>query len=84
MTRSGENMTASDIALEAGLHSLTEVSKISGVSPQTLNNWRHHKPLLFRVVISGCALEKVHRVLFPSEQLRDYLAHPNKDQISRG
>ena len=50
----GKKMTASDKAKTAGFKTLTEVSKITGVSTQTLNNWHNNKPLLFRVVIAGC------------------------------
>lgn len=47
-------MTPSKAAKEAGLNSLAEVSKISGQSPQTLDNWHKHKPELFKVVLTGC------------------------------
>jgi lambda repressor-like predicted transcriptional regulator len=47
-------MTASDSAKSAGLKSLAEASKRTGVSTQTLNNWFNHKPDLFKVVIAGC------------------------------
>jgi len=48
-------MTASQEAKKAGLHSLLEVSRITGVSFQTLNNWHNNKPALFNAVIIGCA-----------------------------
>jgi hypothetical protein len=48
-------MTASEQAKAAGLKSLAQVSELTGVSFQTLNNWSKHKPDLFRVVLLGCA-----------------------------
>lgn len=48
-------MTASQQAKEAGLPSLLEVSRMTGVSFQTLNNWYNNKPKLFAVVVEGCA-----------------------------
>jgi len=47
-------MTASQQAKAAGLPSLLEVSRMTGVSFQTLNNWYKNKPKLFAVVIAGC------------------------------
>ena len=47
-------MTPSQIAKAAGLKSLLEVSELTKVSGQTLNNWALHKPDLFAVVIAGC------------------------------
>ena len=41
-----------------GLNSLVEVSKISGVSIQTLNNWSKNKPSLFEVVLLGSKTKK--------------------------
>jgi hypothetical protein len=51
-------MTASQEAKKAGLHSLLEVSRITGVSFQTLNNWHNNKPNLFKIVVIGCAALK--------------------------
>jgi hypothetical protein len=51
-------MTAAEQAKDAGLKSLTEVSEMTGVSTQTLNNWCNDKPLLFRIVIAGCKVIK--------------------------
>ena len=48
-------MTASQAAKAAGLKSLGNVTVLSGVSHQTLNNWFNNKPRLFAVVIAGCA-----------------------------
>lgn len=51
-------MTASEQAKAAGLKSLAEVERMSGVSFQTLNNWHKSKPQLFAVVVAGCAAMK--------------------------
>jgi hypothetical protein len=55
-------MTTAKAAKEAGLSSLAEVSKISGQSPQTLDNWHKHKPELFKVVLAGCLSIKRERL----------------------
>jgi len=34
---------------------ITEISKITGVSRQTLYNWKKNKPDLFRIIEIGCA-----------------------------
>jgi hypothetical protein len=47
-------MTAAETAKTAGLKNLTEVSKLTGVSTQTLNNWHNDKPRLFAIVLAGC------------------------------
>ena len=47
-------MTPSQQAKELGLTSLAQVSTLTGVSPQTLDNWSKHKPVLFKVVLQGC------------------------------
>ena len=49
-----DRQTPSQIAKAAGLKSLLEVSELTKVSGQTLNNWALHKPDLFAVVIAGC------------------------------
>ena len=49
-----ELMTASQQAKAAGLKSLAQVSELTGVSFQTLNNWAKHKPQLFEAVLLGC------------------------------
>jgi hypothetical protein len=46
-------MTPSEQCHKAGLKSLTELSKISLVSLQTLINWHKHKPVLFDLVVRG-------------------------------
>ena len=50
-------MTASQQAKAAGLKGLSEVSEITGVSLQTLDNWSKNKPKLFEIVIKGCWLK---------------------------
>lgn len=40
----------------AGLKSLAEVSRITGVGRQTLINWHKNKPLLFAIVLAGCTV----------------------------
>lgn len=47
-------MTPSKQAKELGLKTLTQVSELTGQSPQTLINWFHNKPELFDVVLLGC------------------------------
>jgi len=47
-------MKASQQAKQAGLKSLAQVSELTGVSFQTLNNWANSKPDLFEVVLLGC------------------------------
>lgn len=50
--------TASQTAKKHGLKSLAEVSNMTGVRFQTLNNWFNNKPELFTIVIYGCAAKK--------------------------
>ncbi len=47
-------MTPSQQVKAVGLNSLAQVSKVTGVSVQTLSNWHKHKPDLFKIVILGC------------------------------
>ena len=51
-------MTPSEQAKAAGLKSLAELAKISGVSVQTLINWHKKKPVLFAVVVAGAVAFK--------------------------
>ena len=51
-------MTASQQAKAAGLKSLAEVSRITGQSIETLNNWSRNKPDLFEVVLLGAKAKK--------------------------
>ena len=50
-------MTPSQQAKQAGLKSLSQVSDLTGVRAQTLDNWAKNKPELFRVVLAGCVVE---------------------------
>ncbi len=43
---------------EAGLRSLAELSEITSVSVQTLNNWSKDKPALFDIVLTGAVVKK--------------------------
>lgn len=47
-------MTAAKSAKAAGLKSLAEVSTITGISRQTLENWYRNRPELWKVVLAGC------------------------------
>ena len=47
-------MTAARQAKAAGLKSLAQVSEMTGVSRQTLENWFKNKPDLFAIVLAGC------------------------------
>jgi hypothetical protein len=47
-------MTPSQQAKAAGLKSLKQVTEITGVSGNTLDNWHKHKPELFKTVLAGC------------------------------
>lgn len=51
-------MTPSQQAKAAGLKSLAELSRVSGVSEQTLINWHRDKPVLFNLVCLGAAMAK--------------------------
>jgi len=51
-------MKTSEKAKAAGLKNLAELSEITGVSNQTLDNWSKHKPRLLDVVLLGAALTK--------------------------
>jgi len=42
----------------AGLKSLVELSEITKVSIQTLNNWSKNKPTLFKIVVFGAKILK--------------------------
>ncbi len=45
--------TASQRAKAKGLTNLKQVTDLTGVSPQTLDNWYKHKPELFETVLVG-------------------------------
>lgn len=51
-------MTPSLQCKQAGLKSLAELSRMSGVSEQTLINWHKYKPVLFNLVCLGAARAK--------------------------
>jgi hypothetical protein len=51
-------MTPSEQCKQAGLKSLAELVKTSGVSEQTLINWHKNKTNLFELVILGAAFKK--------------------------
>lgn len=51
-------MKPSEQCKAAGLKSLDELSKNSGVSEQTLINWHKRKPRLFALVLLGAATQK--------------------------
>ena len=51
-------MTPSEQCKAAGLTSLAEMSRISGVSVQTLCNWHKDKPALFATVVAGAVVIK--------------------------
>lgn len=51
-------MTPSEQCKAAGLNSLAELVKASGVSEQTLINWSKNKPKLFALVIAGAVATK--------------------------
>ena len=46
--------TPAQTAKAVGLHNLSQVSRQTGVSLQTLHNWHKNKPELFRIVLLGC------------------------------
>lgn len=46
-------MTASKKAKELGLKSLAQITGLTGVSTQTLDNWFKNKPRLFEIVCLG-------------------------------
>lgn len=51
-------MTPSQQAKAQAGMKLSEVSELTGVSPQTLTNWHKHKQQLFKVLLKGCVVEK--------------------------
>ena len=51
-------MPPSEQCKAAGLKSLVELAKISGVSVQTLINWSRDKPQLFATVVAGAVVIK--------------------------
>jgi hypothetical protein len=53
-----DKSTASAWARTSGVKSLADVSRMTGVSRQTLTNWHKNKAELFGVVILGCFSKK--------------------------
>lgn len=51
-------MTPAKQAKALGLKSLAQVSALTGVSLQTLDNWSKNKPKLFKTVLHGCIFEQ--------------------------
>jgi len=49
-----------------GLHSLLELTQITGVSAQTLLNWEKNKPKLFKVVLIGAKEQKSNELISKS------------------
>ena len=47
-------MTPSQQAKAEGLKSLSQASKMTDQSLQTLSNWAKNKPELFKIVLLGC------------------------------
>lgn len=41
----------------AGFDSVEQLAKMTGISRQTLDNWRKHRPETFRLLLKGCAQE---------------------------
>ena len=56
-------MTPSEQCKQAGLKSLAEVVRMTGVSEQTLINWHRNKTQLFSVVVAGCNNLKNNTIL---------------------
>ena len=56
-------MTASQQAKASGLKSLAQVSEITGISFQTLNNWHKNRPDLYEVIILGCKQKATDRFI---------------------
>jgi hypothetical protein len=55
-------MTPSEQCKAAGLKSLSELAKISGVSVQTLINWHKDKTLLFATIVAGAVVIKAANI----------------------
>ena len=47
-------MTLNETIAAAGLSGATQVSRMTGVSRQTLHNWQKSRPELLRLVLLGC------------------------------
>lgn len=53
-------MSPSEQCKQAGLKSLAELVRITGISEQTLINWHRSRPQLFGVIVAGAAQVKAH------------------------
>lgn len=51
-------MTPSEECKAAGLKSLAELSRLTGVQQRTLINWHRDKPQLFKVVVLGAIIAR--------------------------
>ena len=51
-------MFASEKAKKAGLKGLNEMSELTGVSRQTLNNWNKENPLKFDTFLMGAVAKR--------------------------
>ena len=51
-------MTPSEQCQKAGLSSLAELIKLSGIAKQTLIDWHKTKPRLFELVLKGVVSER--------------------------
>lgn len=54
-------MTPAQQAKRAGLASLAEVARLTGVGASTLDLWHKNKPLLYAVVLEGCMAVKLRQ-----------------------
>ena len=48
---------------KAGLKNLAQLSEISSVSIQTLNNWAKNKPKLFQCVVDGASKKNIEKYI---------------------
>jgi len=55
-----KQLTPAQQAKGEGLKSLSQVSRMTGTSLQTLTNWARNKPTLFNVVLAGCVSLCLH------------------------
>lgn len=60
-------MKAEDKAIEYGLDSLIEMSRLSGSSIEYLREVHDSNPQLFKVILIGCISEKSDKVIFRAE-----------------
>lgn len=61
-----------------------QITELTGVSPQTLNNWRHRKPKLYAAVVRGCEAllddrSDIVRVVMDSKTVT--ITRPGKDPL---